>query len=403
MVFHVKVHTNPEVDSPFALGNLYFSSSPWNLAVTRPGRVSLRLLDEFHTFSLVKVTRILRSVPACTCDEVLVQRWRWVGFSSVPTPFFRIPSVWTSSALFSLSFWSPRWPTVVGCRGLLHNSSRRLVDTHRLSQSPRTQPQQPHQPQQPQQPRSLDTVPLMVLMLSQLLLGCLVIRMSGLMVVLFGIRSLGFLPLVLVSLPKPENCWGDRRWGHVNRVRPEGEVQSCRGFCSVPGPLCGASFWLSADAVHLGVDKLAVLRHVGRLLGARSSSSTPLVLVTDGDLLLLIAKMLHLRGLDTVQITKVKGHADEEMVLEGRVRELDRLGNHAADEAADFGRRRVGNLVIGARRNLSGVCGRWYLFILDLYRLFIAISGAVVNRDGSDGTALYPLVWSAGACPGGAG
>ena len=201
---------------------------------------------------------------------------------------------------------------------------------------------------------------------------------------------------------QPENCWGDRRWGHVNRVRPEGEVQSCRGFCSVPGPLCGASFWLSADAVHLGVDKLAVVRHVGRLLGGRSSS-TPLVLVTDGDLLLLTAKMLHLRGLDTVQITKVMGHADEEMVLEGRVRELDRLGNHAADEAADFGRRRVGNLVIGARRNLSGVCGRWYPFILDLYRLFIAISGAVVNRDGSDGTALDPLVWSAGAWPGGAG
>ena len=36
-------------------------------------------------------------------------------------------------------------------------------------------------------------------------------------------------------------------------------------------------------------------------------------------------------------------------------REVDRLGNDAADEAADFGRRRVGNLVIDARRNLSGV------------------------------------------------
>ena len=30
-----------------------------------------------------------------------------------------------------------------------------------------------------------------------------------------------------------ELCWSDRRWGHVDRVRPEGEVQSCRGFCSV--------------------------------------------------------------------------------------------------------------------------------------------------------------------------
>ena len=27
-----------------------------------------------------------------------------------------------------------------------------------------------------------------------------------------------------------ENCWSGRRWGHVDRVRPEGEVQSCSGF-----------------------------------------------------------------------------------------------------------------------------------------------------------------------------
>ena len=36
------------------------------------------------------------------------------------------------------------------------------------------------------------------------------------------------------------------------------------------------------------------------------------------------------------------GHADEEMVKVGQVRELDRLGNDAADEAADLGRGRVG-------------------------------------------------------------
>ena len=47
--------------------------------------------------------------------------------------------------------------------------------------------------------------------------------------------------------------------------------------------------------------------------------------------------MLHHLGLDTVRISKVKGHADDDMVLHGRVREVDRLGNDAADEAADFG------------------------------------------------------------------
>ena len=84
----------------------------------------------------------------------------------------------------------------------------------------------------------------------------------------------------------------------------------------------------------------------------------------------LIERMLYLRGLDTVRITKVKGHAGEGMVLDGRVREVDRLGDDAADEAADFGWRRVGPAVIDARRDLSGV-------------------GAVPD----------PLVWSAGTRP----
>ena len=65
-----------------------------------------------------------------------------------------------------------------------------------------------------------------------------------------------------------EDFWGGRRWGQVDRVRPEGEVQSCRGFCSVPGPLQSvqrAEMWgiilalQSADALHLGVDVVVPL------------------------------------------------------------------------------------------------------------------------------------------------
>ena len=37
--------------------------------------------------------------------------------------------------------------------------------------------------------------------------------------------------------------------------------------------------------------------------------------------------------------------------------------------------------------------------ILVLHRFFIAISRAVVNHDGGDGTAPDPLVWSADALP----
>ena len=109
------------------------------------------------------------------------------------------------------------------------------------------------------------------------------------------------------------------------------------------------------------------------------SFATPLELVTDGDLLIFLRRMIDLRGRNTVRVTKVKGHADEGMVSDGRVRELDRVGNNAADEAADLGRRRVGPAVIDARRNLSGVCGRWYPVLLDLHRFFIAISRAMMG------------------------
>ena len=154
----------------------------------------------------------------------------------------------------------------------------------------------------------------------------------------------------------------------------------------------------AADGVHLGVDNLSVVRHVGRLLDG-NVTSRPAELVKDGDLVTLIGRMLRLRGLDTVRIAKVNGHAGEGMVRGGGVRELDRLGNNAADEAAGFGRRRVEFPVIDARRNFAGVCGRWCPVILILHRFFIAISRAVVNHVDGDGTAPDPLVWSVGAPP----
>ena len=226
----------------------------------------------------------------------------------------------------------------------------------------------------------LSGVPLMSLMRLGLLLLCRITPMSGRMVALSLIGSLVSLRAGFFA-HHSENCFSGLRWGHVDGVRPGGEVWSCSGFCSAPGPLQSvqrAEMWgvmlalQSSGAVHLGVDNLGVVRHGGRLLDGHHGS-VPFELVKDGDLLLLIESMLQLRSLDTVRM--------------------------AADEVADFGRRRVGNAVIDARRNLSGVCNRWYPVLLDLHRFFIAISRAVVNHDGSDGTAPDPSVWSAGALP----
>ena len=130
----------------------------------------------------------------------------------------------------------------------------------------------------------------------------------------------------------------------------------------------------ASRGVHLGIDNLNVVRHVGRMLDD-NLGTLPFKVIPDGDLLCLIHRMLVLRGLGTVKVTKVKGHASEDMVVDGRVRGLDRLGNKAADEAADFGRRRVPVHVIDARRNLVGVCNRWYPVVCHLHRFLWLLLG----------------------------
>ena len=114
------------------------------------------------------------------------------------------------------------------------------------------------------------------------------------MVALFWIGSLVSLLQVLVFFAhQTENCWSGRGWGHVDRVHPEGAVQSCRGFCSVPGAFrelrCGESFWLFSLLVLciLGLTIWVWFVMFGRLLDGHHGP-IPFELVKDGDLLFLI-------------------------------------------------------------------------------------------------------------------
>ena len=116
----------------------------------------------------------------------------------------------------------------------------------------------------------------------------------------------------------------------------------------------------------------------------------------DGDLLTVIEKMILQRGIRSVGISKVKGHADDEMVAVGIVRVEDRMGNDLADMAADFGRRRVSDLVMDVRRRFVSACSSWYPVVLELHRFFVAIARVAVNEDGCAGIALHRTVWSSG-------
>ena len=66
-----------------------------------------------------------------------------------------------------------------------------------------------------------------------------------------------------------------------------------------------------------GLPILNVVRHVSGILAGRSGRK-PFELCTDGDLLSIIEAIVRQRGSKTFRISKVRGHADDEMVRTGR-------------------------------------------------------------------------------------
>ena len=51
----------------------------------------------------------------------------------------------------------------------------------------------------------------------------------------------------------------------------------------------------------------------------------------------MFAKLVRQRGPNSAKVTKVKGHATEEMVQQGKVKAEEKKGNDHADEAVDAG------------------------------------------------------------------
>ena len=99
---------------------------------------------------------------------------------------------------------------------------------------------------------------------------------------------------------------------------------------------------------HLGIDNLNVVTSIGWLLDC-CGLSKPLHQVKDDDVIAIIQHMILARGPDTVKVTKVKEHATEADVDQGRVRHEDRHGNIQADTAADLGRRNQSEEVMYVR------------------------------------------------------
>ena len=193
-----------------------------------------------------------------------------------------------------------------------------------------------------------------------------------------GVRGI-LMILVLLLLVCPRHVWVSALCLTVQRAEFWGVVLAMQ----------------ATNAVHLGVDNLNVVWHVGRLLDG-VSTVCPFELVDDGDLIILIRKLLSIRGEGTVCISKVKGHADEGLVRSGQVRAVDRFGYSRADEAADFGRRRVWPDVadVGGIFLVSVGCGILLFCSCIVSSLpFLVLSSIVMTL------LVWPLIlfWSAGA------
>ena len=192
-----------------------------------------------------------------------------------------------------------------------------------------------------------------------------------------GLRLLGLVFICLLqSLLFDGSVW--RTAEEYGNAR----LERCRAFMPVPSVMQTvqrAEFWDAIIAMqaywpcHLGNDNLHVTGTLGRLFD-RGSFVRPLPLVKDGDLIALAQYLIRVRGRVTVRVTKVKGHAEDVDVQQGRVRLLDPQENAEADTAADLARRHQSEVLIDARRRLLKVCGYWYPIMLDMQRFMIAVA-----------------------------
>ena len=135
-------------------------------------------------------------------------------------------------------------------------------------------------------------------------------------------------------LPASELAFEGLIWGTAEEYG-DARLERCRAFMPVPGVMQTvqrAQYWGTILAMqaywpcHLGIDNLHVARSIGRLLD-HDRLVKPLPLVKDGDLIALVRYMIRTRGRETVRVTKVKRHAEDVDVQQGRVRLVDQQGN----------------------------------------------------------------------------
>ena len=123
----------------------------------------------------------------------------------------------------------------------------------------------------------------------------------------------------------------------------EGGLSLCTALAGFGGfstraELAAGIVTISADrAVHLGTDSQAFLdkaHYVLDLCRRGKQPKKPWGIHADGDLWEAFHDAVKAKGHKSIAITKVKGHATEDMVIKGKVKTEDKEGNDFADKVA---------------------------------------------------------------------
>ncbi len=80
------------------------------------------------------------------------------------------------------------------------------------------------------------------------------------------------------------------------------------------------------------------------------------------------------KGPQAVKLTKVKGHATDAMVAQGKVKEEHKVGNGFSDEAADIGVEQHGEDFLEASTFFAAKQKEYGTFIKEIHKLILAIS-----------------------------
>ena len=103
-----------------------------------------------------------------------------------------------------------------------------------------------------------------------------------------------------------------------------------------------ADVFAAKAATHQGTDSMAYLLKATQILKGVLPNK-PWAILTDCDIWEDFERNVNAKGANAVNITKVKGHATDKMVADGKVRNEHKEGTDALDEAADKGVEQHGN------------------------------------------------------------